>query len=103
MICPICGKEFEKAAPKQVTCGDPKCRKEHKRLYNVEYQRRRRQANPKAVREYNRQWMAKARKDLRDSKPPKEVVEARADTIVGDGYAERQKAKTLAMAGKVKI
>lgn len=91
--CEICGKMYRPGRCDQRTCGDPECMRARQRRNYLEYRRK----NYASVLETNRRSMAKKReKREQDNNPPK------PDTIVAIGYAERQKAATLAKAGKVK-
>ena len=90
--CIICGKEYIPRRSDQRTCGSQECKKARQRLNYLEY----RKENYAAVLESNRKSMAKKRKEREMEKhPPK------PDTIVAIGYADRQRAETLALAGKV--
>ena len=89
--CPICGKEFERIRKNQPTCGDEECRVTWRKNYCQNYMRERREYH----RAYNRKWMREYR--------AREKNKAVAREIQGEGYAERQKQKTLAMAGKVEL
>ena len=90
--CIICGCEYIPRRSDQKTCGSKECMKERQKLNWLEY----RKNNYAAVLKANRRYMAKRREERkREEDPPKK------DTIVAIGYAERQKQKTLAMAGKV--
>ena len=90
--CIICGVEYIPRRSDQRTCGSQECKKARQRLNYLEY----RKENYAAVLESNRKSMAKKRKEREMEKhPPK------PDTIVAIGYADRQRAETLALAGKV--
>ena len=89
--CDICGKEYIPKRSDQRCCLDPECKKALQRLNLREY----RQKNYAAVLETNRRCMAKRREEKR-----RKEAQGR-DTIVAIGYADRQREKTLAMAGKV--
>ena len=91
-LCEICGAEYIPRRFDQRTCASAECKKARQRLNYLEY----RKNNYAAVLETNRRSMAKRREErMREKDPPKQ------DTIVAIGYADRQRAKTLAMAGKV--
>lgn len=91
--CEICGKEYIPKRSDQRTCLAPECMKERQRRNYLEYRRK----NYAAVLETNRRCMAKRREErMREKDPPKQ------DTLVAIGYAERQRAQTLAMVGKVR-
>lgn len=85
--CMICGKEFD-ARGKDKACSRA-CSKIMKREWMRAYRERK-------GREYNRNWMQEYRKKNK-------LPETKEDTLIGLNYAERQKAKTLEMVGKVKI
>ncbi len=92
-LCIICGKEYIPKRSDQRTCGSDECMRARQRLNYLEYRKK----NYAAVLETNRRCMAKRREErMRSQEPPK------PDTIVAIGYADRQRAETLAMAGKVK-
>lgn len=86
--CEICGKMYKPGRIDQRSCGSKECQKAINRLYKTEW----RQRNLNAAREKNKAHMRKKR-NWREPKP---------DTIIGEGYAERQMAKTLAMVGHIK-
>ncbi len=92
-VCIICGKEYIPKRSDQRTCGSDECMRARQRLNYLEYRRK----NYAAVLETNRRRMAKRREERMREKNP-----SKPDTIVAIGYAERQRAETLAMAGKVK-
>lgn len=85
--CVICGKEFD-AQGKDKTCSVA-CRKILKREQARQYRENKRT-------EYNPNWLQEYRKN-------NDLPEAKEDTLIGLGYAERQIAQTLKMVGKVKI
>lgn len=92
-LCEICGAEYIPRRFDQRTCASAECKKARQRLNYLEY----RKNNYAAVLENNRRSMAKRRREREQEKqPPKK------DTIVAIGYAERQRAETLRMAGKVR-
>lgn len=92
-LCIICGVEYIPRRSDQRTCGSDECLKERQKLNYREY----RKTHYAALLESNRKSMAKKRKEREMEKhPPKR------DTIIGDGYAERQIAATLRLAGKVR-
>lgn len=91
--CIICGKEYIPRRSDQRCCLDPNCTKERQRLNQIEYRR----THYASVLESNRKSMAKRRAEKYLAEhPPKE------DTIIAIGYAERQRAETLRMVGRVK-
>lgn len=92
--CEICGEEYTPRRSDQRCCLNPDCTKERQRLNRIEYRRK----NYAKVLESNRKAMAKKRAEKYIAEhPPKE------DTIVAVGYADRQRANTLRMVGKVKV
>ena len=91
--CVVCGQAYETARRDRKTCGDPECRAIQKREYLRIYAQKRRKYDREAVNEYNRIWMYNYRHRTTEEKP--EIV-YNADT-----YAERQKARTLAMVGSI--
>ena len=91
-LCIICGVEYIPRRSDQRTCGCAECMKERQKLNYREY----RKTHYAALLETNRRSMEKKRKEREmEKQPPKK------DTIVAIGYAERQKAETLRMAGRV--
>lgn len=86
--CVICGREYLPVRKDQKTCGDPDCRNEQRKITQTAWRKR----NLSSVRERNLEYMHRRR---HKNKPKK-------DTIIGEGYAERQMAKTLAMVGHIK-
>ena len=91
--CIICGKEYIPKRSDQRCCLAPECMKERQRLNRIEYRRK----NYGRVLENNRRAMEKRRAERYLAEhPPKE------DTIVAIGYADRQRANTLRMVGKVR-
>ncbi len=92
-LCIICGVEYIPRRSDQRTCGCAECMKERQKLNYREY----RKTHYAALLETNRRSMAKKRKERETEKrPPK------PDTIVAIGYADRQRAETLKMVGRVK-
>ena len=82
--CSICGELFLAKHSKQHICYKAECRNEAYRIRQQKYRER----NTAAIRE---------RKS--EQKKSEEVK----DTIIAIGYAERQKAQTLKMVGKVQV
>ena len=91
-FCNICGKEYMPIRSDQRCCGSPECTRERQRISQREY----RQRNYARVLENNR----RTRKERQDRQKWKE--DGATDTIVAIGYADRQRAATLKMVGKVK-
>jgi len=91
-LCIICGVEYIPRRSDQRTCGCAECMKERQKLNYREY----RKTHYAALLETNRRSMEKKRKEREMEKhPPK------PDTIVAIGYADRQRAETLKLAGRV--
>lgn len=91
--CEICGREYIPKRSDQRCCLSPECVRERQRINQREYRER----NYFKVLETNRKSMEKKRAEKRmKENPPK-------DTIVAIGYADRQREKTLAMVGKIKV
>ena len=91
-LCIICGVEYIPRRSDQRTCGCAECMKERQKLNYREY----RKTHYAALLETNRRSMEKKRKEREmEKQPPKK------DTIVAIGYADRQRAETLKLAGRV--
>ena len=85
--CRICGKVFYAANKRQVICS-AECKKTAMQEWRQRYvEKHRAEIN-------ERQKLKRERKKQEPKRKP--------DTIVGEGYAERQIAKSLEMAGKVR-
>ena len=80
--CPICGMTFIPKRFNQVTCGADKCKYKWKHRNSAKRNAMRNRARKDGYRHGERHT----------PKP---------DTIVAIGYAERQRAKTLSMVGKI--
>jgi len=89
-LCIICGVEYIPRRSDQRTCGSEECMKKRQRLNQLEYRKR----NYAKVLADNRRTMKERREKKRRKEKP--------DTLVAVGYAERQMAETLKMAGRVK-
>lgn len=85
--CVICGKDFDAQGKDKV------CSKECRKAMKARYQREHREKH----RVYNREWMRRYR--AQDAKMQDQMRQG----ITADSYAERQKQKTLEMAGRVQI
>ena len=83
-ICAVCGKEFETRHSGKLTCSKECSYERHKE--NVRRNDRERRAADKAA---DMQYMVE--------KPKRE------SRIIGEGYAERQIAQTLAMVGRIQL
>lgn len=91
--CIVCGREYTPRRKDQKSCASDECKKEITRMAQKRY----REENYGWVLECNRRCMAKRRADKK-----RQEAEER-DTIVAVGYADRQRANTLRMVGKVKV
>lgn len=87
--CEICGRLYMPRRCDQRTCASPECTRERKRIYAQKKQN-------EGV------YKARKREYMRRQRTPEPYV-PKPDTIVAIGYAERQKEKTLAKAGKIKV
>ena len=92
--CDICGKVFHPTNWNQRLCTDPKCKEEGKKMRMKKW----RVENPDKYFAIKRKNAIKARqrKEEQTKRVPK------PDTIVAIGYAERQMAASLRLAGKVR-
>ena len=90
-LCIICGVEYIPRRSDQRTCGCKECMKARQRLNYREY----REKNYAAVLENNRRSMKKRREEKKRKSMQK------LDGIVAIGYADRQRAETLSMVGRV--
>ena len=93
--CCVCGCEFVPRQRNYVTCGDPDCRRIQHLGYMSEYGKKHR----KEHREYNRAWMQRKRMEQKTEDEEKRIRREHG----GEGYAERQMQKTLALAGKIQL
>lgn len=91
--CEFCGKEYIPRSKRQRTCGSAECQHKRQRMNWKDYQMR----HYGEILEGNRRCMARKRAEQRAAEA------AKRDTIIAIGYAERQMAKSLEMAGKVKV
>lgn len=86
-VCKFCGRLYKPGRKDQFTCGSPECTRERKRRYATKYQ--------------TGEYKERKREFMRRKRSPEEY-KPKPDTIVAIGYAERQMAETLKMAGRVK-
>lgn len=87
-VCEICGRLYKPSRKDQRTCASVECVRERKRIYGIK------KKNEGVYKARKREYMRRTRSpEERKPKP---------DTIVADGYAERQMAETLKMVGRVK-
>ena len=84
--CVICGKPFMPGRCSDILCGDPACKKARRRQKLAQYQPL-----------YN----AERRAQRAEARMIKENRKAKTDNIIAIGYADRQMAASLKMAGKV--
>ena len=89
--CIVCGKEFIPRRCNQKSCGGPECKREVQRMARKAYIKK----NYLKVRDDNRKYMQRMRGEVGWTPKP--------DTIVAEGYAERQMAASLKLAGKIKV
>ena len=85
-----------------MTCGDPICRREQHREYLRVHMAQRRREHRKEINEYNRLWMRQKRAEGKTA-PIEPKPEPIREDFVADGYADRQKAKTLSMVGRIEV
>lgn len=92
--CCICGTEFVPLRANIRACRNPECkiaaRRERQRVW---YKK-----NYLSARTQKRDYMRKVREETKLEGPHVR----KPDTIIGEGYAERQIQSTLAMVGRVK-
>lgn len=104
--CVICGNEYVPIRRNQPTCPDPECKCKWRVIYGKRYAKLNRPIKGVSKQEYKREkareYRARDRGEVYvpdfQHREPKE--EPKCDTST---YAERQRAKTLAMVGKVEI
>lgn len=94
-VCPICGTIFTPKRGNQKLCGDPECIRRNKLDGQMRWYRK----NYLKAKEQKREYMERVRKWNKRDKPHAR----KPDTIVAIGYADRQRAETLKMVGKVKV
>ena len=94
--CIVCGKPFAPKRSNSKTCSDPDCKCAYRAEYARQYSKKRRSEKGEAVNEYNRKWMREYRERQRNARRKPHDFE-------GLNYAERQMAKTLETAGRIKI
>lgn len=90
--CCICGKTFEAVRKVQVTCGAEECKREQHKIYLRGYMEQYRLDHRAEINQKNKEYMRR----VRSGEQPIN------DTLNGLNYAERQKAKTLAMVSRVR-
>lgn len=76
--CAVCGKQFIPRRRDQHSCGDPTCVYKWKSRYRL-------------------------KNNAKRDRKKKEPYVPKPDTIVAIGYAERQMARSLELAGKIKV
>ena len=91
--CVICGTQFIPFRKNIKTCSNPECKK---KLKNIQ-QRKWYKENYTHALETRREQVQR----LREEYVLEEPHQRKPDTIVAIGYADRQRANTLAMVGKV--
>lgn len=98
-ICVVCGKEFIPGRKSQVTCTDKECQRIHHNEYARAYAADKRKNDRKRVNEYNREWMNRSRAKKRAEKARRNEVAPKEAA----SYADKQKAKTLELVGRIQI
>lgn len=86
-VCEICGRLYKPSRKDQRTCASEECTRERRRIYALKL-------NGEGV------YKARKREYMRRKRSPEEY-KPKPDTIVAIGYADRQRAETLRMAGRV--
>ncbi len=86
-VCEVCGKTFIPRTKRQRTCASDSC----KRLLHKKTQR-----------EYESKHPGRNAEREEAKKHEEAKVKAHLDSIIGEGYAERQIADSLRIAGKVR-
>lgn len=89
--CEICGRMYTPGRIDQRTCASEECTRERKRVYALKKQ------GEGVYKARKLEYMRRRRE--RES----EAYQPKPDTIVAIGYADRQRAQTLQMVGKVKV
>ena len=87
--CEICGRMYTPGRIDQRTCASPECVRERKRAYGIK------KKNEGVYKARKRAYMQRKRKPEEHKPKP--------DTIIAIGYADRQKAATLKIVGKIKV
>lgn len=104
--CVICGCEYEPIRKNQPCCPDAECKRKWRAIYEKQYIKLNRPIKGISRQEYKRekarQYRARARGEV--YVPNFEPKEPKREPIVdASDYAAKQRAKTLAMVGKVQI
>lgn len=84
--CVICGKVFVPTRKNEILCSDPACKKARHR---------------QKIEAYKPTHNAARKKRREEARLIKESRKPKPDTIIAIGYADRQMAASLKMAGKV--
>lgn len=84
--CVICGKVFVPTRKNEILCSDPACKKERHR---------------QKIEAYKPMHNAARKKKREEARLIKEHRKPKPDTIIAIGYADRQIAESLRMAGRV--
>lgn len=92
-VCKICGETFISTRWNNTICSDPDCKLKAKQI------RTRRWFDEN---KYHMQELRRQSRERKAGRKPEYHHEPKPDTIVAIGYAERQIAKSLEMAGKVR-
>ncbi len=94
--CPICGKMFKPKRSNQRTCGAIKCKNRMQAEFRKEWEKSHRESINERKRRYRAEEAAAEAVLVEEPKPKHK------SNIVAIGYAERQIAKSLELAGKVR-
>lgn len=98
-ICAACGRAFESAYPKAVTCGRPECRKAHRKAYDRERNRQRSQDKPKPAKPTVPPGERACRRRKMDEMPICYPCEGECDTCGWNPEVERERLKALRVPG----
>ena len=88
-VCEICGRLYKPSRKDQRTCASEECTRERRRIYALKKQ------GEGVYKARKLEYMRRRRE--RES----EAYQPKPDTIIAIGYADRQIAETLRMAGRV--
>lgn len=104
--CIVCGCLYEPIRKNQPCCLSEECKRQWRKIYTKQYAKRNRQVRGVSKQEYKREkareYRAKARGEV--YVPNFEPKEPKREPIAdASDYATKQRAKTLAMVGKVQI
>ena len=89
-VCEICGRLYKPSRKDQRTCASEECTRERRRIYALKKQ------GEGVYKARKLEYMRRRRERASEAYQPK------PDTIIAIGYADRQIAETLKMAGKIR-